>query len=114
MQSCNVALMQIAQAEKRAAFAKYQDAFGFGKPTNVDLLGEASSTLAFWAVPESTTLNSACLINSDVSEDIVFLKTVGSILLKHLPNIRMRLGLGNLPMWIFWERLQEKFMMRQA
>ena len=45
MQSCNVALMQIAQAEKRAAFAKYQDVFGFGKPTHVDLLGEASGEI---------------------------------------------------------------------
>lgn len=45
MQSCNVALMQIAQAEKREAFAKYQDVFGFGKPTHVDLFGEASGQI---------------------------------------------------------------------
>lgn len=45
MQSCNVALMQIAQAEKRTAFAKYQEVFGFGKPTNVDLFGEASGQI---------------------------------------------------------------------
>ncbi len=45
MQSCNVALMQIAQAEKRAAFARYQEVFGFGKLTHVDLLGEASGQI---------------------------------------------------------------------
>ncbi len=41
-QSCNVALMQIAQAEGRKTFAKYQDEFGFGNITHVDLSGEAS------------------------------------------------------------------------
>ena len=41
-QSCNVALMQIAQAEGRKTFAKYQDVFGFGQTTHVDLAGEAS------------------------------------------------------------------------
>lgn len=42
MQSCNVALMQIAATEGRKTFAKYQDVFGFGSTTNVDLYGEAS------------------------------------------------------------------------
>lgn len=42
MQSCNVALMQIAAAEGRKTFAKYQDSFGFGSTTHVDLAGEAS------------------------------------------------------------------------
>ncbi|MBR1866946.1 MAG: penicillin-binding protein 2 [Lachnospiraceae bacterium] len=41
MYSCNVALMQIALSEGRNTFAKYQDTFGFGKRTNVDLAGEA-------------------------------------------------------------------------
>lgn len=41
MYSCNVALMQIAEKEGRKTFAKYQDGFGFGKKTNVDLAGEA-------------------------------------------------------------------------
>lgn len=40
-QSCNVALMQIAAAEGRKTFAKYQDEFGFGNLTHVDLSGEA-------------------------------------------------------------------------
>ena len=42
MQSCNVALMQIAATEGRKTFAKYQDVFGFGQTTHVDLYGEAS------------------------------------------------------------------------
>lgn len=41
MQSCNVALMQIAQLEGKSAFSKYQKVFGFGKTTGVDLPGEA-------------------------------------------------------------------------
>ncbi|MBO5468628.1 MAG: penicillin-binding protein 2 [Lachnospiraceae bacterium] len=42
MQSCNVALMHIAETEGRKTFAKYQDVFGFGKTTHVDLAGEAA------------------------------------------------------------------------
>ncbi|MBR1599783.1 MAG: penicillin-binding protein 2 [Lachnospiraceae bacterium] len=42
MQSCNVALMQIAQVEGRKTFAKYQDVFGFGQTTHIDLAGEAA------------------------------------------------------------------------
>lgn len=42
MQSCNVALMQIAEKEGRKNFATYQDVFGFGKTTHVDLVGEAA------------------------------------------------------------------------
>ncbi len=42
MQSCNVALMQIAETEGRKTFAKYQEVFGFGKTTHVDLAGEAA------------------------------------------------------------------------
>lgn len=45
MQSCNVALMQIAQAEGRSVFSKYQNAFGFGKKTYVDLQGEAEGLI---------------------------------------------------------------------
>ena len=45
MYSCNVALMQIALREGRNTFSKYQDVFGFGKTTNVDLAGEASGLI---------------------------------------------------------------------
>lgn len=43
--SCNVALMEIALAEGRKTFSKYQQVFGFGKPTGVDLPGEASGII---------------------------------------------------------------------
>ena len=41
-QSCNVALMQIAKAEGRETFSKYQDIFNFGNQTGIDLSGEGS------------------------------------------------------------------------
>lgn len=48
MQSCNVALMQIVQAEGASVFYKYEKAFGFGSKTYVDLPGEANtSTLVY-------------------------------------------------------------------
>lgn len=39
--SCNVALMEAAQALGAADFCKFQEAFNFGLKTNVDLAGEA-------------------------------------------------------------------------
>lgn len=39
--SCNVGLMYIAEALGKDNFAKYQNAFGFGLRTNIDLAGEA-------------------------------------------------------------------------
>lgn len=45
MYSCNVALMQIAAKEGRSTFAKYQEGFGFGRKTNVDLAGEADGII---------------------------------------------------------------------
>lgn len=45
MYSCNVALMQIALKEGSKTFSKYQNSFGFGKATNVDLSGEAGGLI---------------------------------------------------------------------
>lgn len=45
MQSCNVALMEIVQAEGRSTFSKYQNVFGFGRTTGVDLPGEAGGLI---------------------------------------------------------------------
>lgn len=45
MYSCNVALMRIALDEGRSTFSKYQNVFGFGKTTGVDLVGEASGLI---------------------------------------------------------------------
>lgn len=48
MESCNVSLIQIVQAEGAATFYKYEMAFGFGSKTYVDLPGEANtSTLIY-------------------------------------------------------------------
>ncbi len=44
MQSCNCALMQIAQREGSTVFYKYGRAFGFGTKTYVDLPGEADTS----------------------------------------------------------------------
>lgn len=44
MQSCNVALMHIAQREGSSVFYKYGRAFGFGTKTYVDLPGEADTS----------------------------------------------------------------------
>ena len=47
-QSCNVALMRIAQAMGKDAFAESQEVFNFGLKTNIDLAGEArTDTLLF-------------------------------------------------------------------
>lgn len=40
-QSCNVAMMYIAEAMGSDTFAKFQNIFGFGLKSNVDLMGEA-------------------------------------------------------------------------
>lgn len=50
MQSCNDALMQMASMIGRERFAKYQQLFGFGSKTGIDLPGEAdTSTLVYTA-----------------------------------------------------------------
>lgn len=49
MQSCNVSLMQIVQAEGSSVFYKYEKAFGFGSKTYVDLPGEANTSGLFYA-----------------------------------------------------------------
>lgn len=43
--SCNVALMEIALKEGKKTFSKYQQVFGFGKTTGVDLPGEAGGLI---------------------------------------------------------------------
>lgn len=47
-QSCNVALMRIAQSLGKEEFAEFQQVFNFGLKTNIDLAGEArTDTLLF-------------------------------------------------------------------
>ena len=43
--SCNDALMQIAQKMGAVNFQKYQKLFGFGSRTGIDLPGEAAGVL---------------------------------------------------------------------
>lgn len=45
MKSCNPALMSIGEALGKDAFRIYQDRFGFGKKTGIDLPGEANGIL---------------------------------------------------------------------
>lgn len=42
--SCNVALMQIAQKIKEEQFSRYQKLFGFGRYTDIDLPGETDTS----------------------------------------------------------------------
>ena len=42
--SCNVALMQIAQSMGEEAFCRYQNLFGFGQYTDIDLPGEGETS----------------------------------------------------------------------
>lgn len=65
MQSCNVALMEIASAEGRSVFSKYQEVFGFGKPTGIDLAGEASGL-----VYEESGLNPVELATSSFGQGL--------------------------------------------
>lgn len=44
MKSCNVVMMRISQMEGKENFVKYQDIFGFGSKTGIDLPGEADTS----------------------------------------------------------------------
>ena len=43
MKSCNVVMMRIVQLEGKEKFVQYQDIFGFGSRTGIDLPGEADA-----------------------------------------------------------------------
>lgn len=65
MYSCNVALMRIALDEGRSTFSKYQDVFGFGKSTGIDLIGEASGLIY-----EESKLNNVELATSSFGQGL--------------------------------------------
>ncbi len=44
MESCNVVMMRIASMTGGEKFSKYQEIFGFGQKTNIDLPGEADTS----------------------------------------------------------------------
>lgn len=50
MQSCNDALMQIAFMVGKERFVKYQEIFGFGRKTGIDLPGEADAAALMYHV----------------------------------------------------------------
>ena len=62
MQSCNDALMQMAFMIGKERFVKYQNLFGFGRKTGIDLPGEADAATLMYDVdnmdPSSLATNS--------------------------------------------------------
>ncbi len=64
-QSCNVALMQIAQALGEDAFVEYQNRFGFGLKSNIDLAGEARTASLVYT---EDTIGSAELATSSFGQ----------------------------------------------
>ena len=54
--SCNVALMQIGSAIGKEQFVRYQQLFGFGQSTGIDLPGEAAGLLYSLDNMDSSTL----------------------------------------------------------
>lgn len=69
-QSCNDVLMQIAAKEGRTIFAKYQDLFGFGQRTNVDLTGEGSDEDLSMMIYHADTLNPVELATSSFGQGV--------------------------------------------
>ncbi len=68
--SCNDAMMQIAQTEGRTDFAKYQDLFGFGQATNIDIPGEPDDESCSSAVYHEDTLNEVELATSSFGQGV--------------------------------------------
>ncbi len=59
MDSCNDALMQMSYAIGGENFARYQEIFGFGQKTNVDLPGEARTDSLIFKKDQMSTINLA-------------------------------------------------------
>ncbi len=59
MDSCNDALMQMSYAIGGDNFAQYQEIFGFGEKTNVDVPGEARTDTLIFDKDHMTTINLA-------------------------------------------------------
>lgn len=68
--SCNDAMMQIAALEGRKDFAKYQDLFGFGQATNIDIPGEPDDESCYSSVFHEDTLNTVELATSSFGQGI--------------------------------------------
>ena len=59
MDSCNDALMQMSYAIGGKNFSDYQEIFGFGQKTNIDLPGEARTDTLIYSKDQMTTINLA-------------------------------------------------------
>lgn len=68
--SCNDALMQIAEKEGSARFDKYQVRFGFGQMTNVDIPGEPDEDSFSLVVYHKDTLNEVELATSSFGQGV--------------------------------------------
>lgn len=68
--SCNDALMQIAAKEGAAIFDKYQERFGFGQMTNVDIPGEPDEDSFSLVVYHKDTLNEVELATSSFGQGV--------------------------------------------
>lgn len=68
--SCNDALMQIAAKEGSAIFDKYQERFGFGQMTNVDIPGEPDEDSFSLVVYHKDTLNEVELATSSFGQGV--------------------------------------------
>lgn len=64
--SCNVALMKIAEEMGYEEFCKYQELFGFGEYTGIDLPGEASTEGLLYTVD---TMNSSSLATNSFGQN---------------------------------------------
>ncbi len=68
--SCNDCLMQIAEMEGPDTFDKYQELFGFGQRTNVDLPGEQSEASLSSLIFHKDTLNPVELATSSFGQGV--------------------------------------------
>lgn len=68
--SCNDAMMQISEKMGRTDFSKYQDLFGFGQATNVDIPGEPDDASCYYSIYHEDTLNEVELATSSFGQGI--------------------------------------------
>lgn len=68
--SCNDCLMQIAALEGPTIFDKYQQLYGFGQRTNIDIAGEPSSADLSYMVYHRDTLNPVELATSSFGQGV--------------------------------------------
>lgn len=68
--SCNDCLMQIAALEGPTVFDKYQQLYGFGQRTNIDISGEPSSADLSYMVYHRDTLNPVELATSSFGQGV--------------------------------------------